>query len=79
MASSSLPHIILHFQSTATLFVDAGKSHWLTARKDLVNAKRSKTNSSVVSSVDELGSDADGRKAKLAMLLMKSFKRSFKD
>jgi 3'5'-cyclic nucleotide phosphodiesterase len=70
MESSSLPNKIQVSQKTAELIVEAGKGHWLCARKDLVNAKgkgllqtywlnpkRSKTSGSVVSSIDDLGSD----------------------
>jgi hypothetical protein len=67
MESSSLPLKILSSQSTASRIVEAGKGHWLTARKDLVNARgkglvqtywvdatRSQTNGSVVSSIEDL-------------------------
>jgi hypothetical protein len=67
MESSSLPLKILISQGTASLIVEAGKGHWLTARKELVNARgkglvqtywldatRSQTNGSVVSSVEDL-------------------------
>jgi hypothetical protein len=72
MESSSQPNKIQVSRKTAKLVVEAGKSFWLTARKDLVNAKgkgllqtywlelkRSKTSGSVVTSVDELGTDDD--------------------
>jgi hypothetical protein len=67
MESSSLPLKILVLQSIASRIVEAGKGHWLTARKDLVNARgkglvqtywldatRSQTNGSVVSSIEDL-------------------------
>jgi hypothetical protein len=72
MESSSQPHKIQVSQKTATLVIEGGRGHWLTARKDLANAKgkgllqtywldpkRSKTAGSIVSSVDELGTDVD--------------------
>jgi hypothetical protein len=72
MESSSQPNKIQVSQQTAELVVDAGKGHWLRARKDLVNAKgkgllqtywlnpkRSKTSGSVVASIDDVGIDAD--------------------
>jgi class 3 adenylate cyclase len=39
MESSSQPNRLQVSQKTAELVVEAGKGHWLTARKDLVNAK----------------------------------------
>jgi hypothetical protein len=72
MESSSQPNKIQVSQKTAELIVEAGKGHWLSVRKDLVNAKgkgllqtywlnptRSKTGGSVVSSIDDIGTDAD--------------------
>jgi hypothetical protein len=72
MESSSQPNKIQVSQKTAELVVEAGKGHWLSSRKDLVNAKgkgllqtywlnpkKSKTSGSVVSSVDGVGTDAD--------------------
>jgi hypothetical protein len=73
MESSSQPNKIQVSRETADLVVAAGKGHWLSARKDMVNAKgkgllqtywvnpkKSKTSGSVVSSVDDLGCDGDG-------------------
>jgi hypothetical protein len=70
MESSSLPNKIQVSQKTATLVVEAGKSHWLIPRKDLVNAKgkgllqtywlnpkRSKTTGSPSCSFEEGGTD----------------------
>jgi hypothetical protein len=77
MESSSQPGKIQVSQKTAELVVEAGKGHWLIARKDLVNAKgkgllqtywlniaRSKASGSVVSSIEDIMVDADvsGRK-----------------
>jgi hypothetical protein len=72
MESSSQPNKIQVSQKTADLVVAAGKGHWLSARKDLVNAKgkgllqtywlnpkRPRTSGSVVSSINDLGADAD--------------------
>jgi hypothetical protein len=39
MESSSQPHNIQVSQKTATLVIEGGRGHWLTARKDLANAK----------------------------------------
>jgi hypothetical protein len=72
MESSSQPNKIQVSQKTAELVVEAGKGHWLSARKDLVNAKgkgllrtfwlnpkRSNTSDSVVSSIDDVATDSD--------------------
>ncbi|KAG7355294.1 adenylate and guanylate cyclase catalytic domain containing protein [Nitzschia inconspicua] len=67
MESSSKPNRIQASQKTAELIVEARRGHWLTARKDLVNAKGKgllqtfwlnpkvlKSSGSVVSSVEDL-------------------------
>jgi 3'5'-cyclic nucleotide phosphodiesterase len=72
MESSSQPNKIQVSQKTAELIVEAGKGYWLSARKDLVNAKgkgllqtywlnpkRFKTSGSIVSSIDDLATDPD--------------------
>jgi hypothetical protein len=71
MESSSQPNKIQVSQKTAELVVSAGKGHLFSARKDMVNAKgtgllqtywlnpkKSKTTGSVVSSIDDLETDA---------------------
>jgi 3'5'-cyclic nucleotide phosphodiesterase/Adenylate and Guanylate cyclase catalytic domain len=72
MESSSHPNKIQVSQKTAELVVEAGKGHWLTSRKDQVNAKgkgllqtywldtkRSKASGSVISSLAVLGADVE--------------------
>jgi hypothetical protein len=72
MESASLPNKIQVSQKTATLVVGAGKGHWLTARKDMINAKGkgllqtywldpklSTTADSSFSGVEEQGSEAE--------------------
>jgi hypothetical protein len=72
MESSSQPNKIQVSQKTAELVVSAGKGHLFSARKDMVNAKgkgllqtywlnpkKSKTTGSVVSSIDDLETDAN--------------------
>jgi Adenylate and Guanylate cyclase catalytic domain/3'5'-cyclic nucleotide phosphodiesterase len=68
MESSSQPNKIQVSQKTAELIVETNRGHWLTARKDLVNAKgkgllqtywlnpRKARTGSVVSSVEDLAS-----------------------